>query len=114
MVVNITVPDDLEEYLEYVPEAQLQNVFLEALRYKLSNSCGAVFNYRCETEQLASLISEKLLTQGNFQVAAPVQETVSITTEPVVEPKQKVTVVNTVELDFDEDDDLSDFMDLIK
>ena len=113
MMVNITVPNDLEEYLEYIPETQLENVFLEALRYKISNSCGTVFNYEDETERLASLISEKLINNSDFRITTGVMES-SSSVIPTINEDIRKPVVTTIEVDLDDDDDLGDFMDLMK
>lgn len=111
MEVLLKIPDDLVDYLEYIPKDVLPNVLIQALRKSICTK---------SVTDTSSQVSEDLIMQlmqklPNLNVMANSGggnvSTERVNTEVVREVAEPVEVVA---FDFGGDSGLDDFMDLLK
>lgn len=113
MIIRLEIPQDLQRYFEFIPEEDLPQVCISALRDKVfSEERSKSSSSEINIEELVSLLSKT----NTSSVEKKLEETVYSSGESSPKNIQKSErVVTKVEpIVFDDDDDLDDFMGLMK
>jgi len=113
MVVTVRIPAHLKKYVEYIPEEDLERVLIGALEAKISaKEPQKLTENQVDLSALVSLLSkgQTQILNNEVKEEKPKQEE-SAEKEIIKSFKNTVTVVDT---SYDEDEDLDDFMDLMK
>lgn len=119
MRVTVDIPNFLQRYLEYIPKEDLPDILVAALKSKIFGEIKQVEqDKRVGLEALMSLIEEGKLMPANSNKSIHVVETAATKTEENIAvsiPEEvRQLKVKTVEAASGQDDDLDDFMDLMK
>lgn len=119
MTVIVDIPEELDRYLEFIPQEELPNVLLSALKEKIDSEVRKP-SLTMEQFNLQDLVSLLNIAQstGSVTTAEPVlvkeEEPVDETLNKIINFTPVQQTVQEID-DSDEDlDDIADFMDLMK
>ena len=114
MEVKVTIPGDLEKYLEFIPKEELPDIFVDIIRENIKSRHDKKRNSKLpEIEEIINLLK-------NQAVIAPVASVSSIVVgrgeeqEPDTLTESRQNTVDVIDFSDMDDNDLGDFMDLMK
>lgn len=116
MEVLISIPKDLEKYIEYLPEKALPNILSDIIKESIISKIEEAQNVTKKNSYDLDLGALANMLQQNTLLPVVKQEEVELSISREIEEVPKVVEevrVETVDLG-DDDDDLSDFLDMMK
>ena len=118
MTVTVNIPVYLMRYIEFIPQQDLPDVLLNALKTCIYNEFPEKENInQFSIDELVSLLSKAGLVQQAEPVLVKeekVEEQVDSKIVSFSSTKQEDVVISKVLEDLDDEDDIADFMDLMK
>lgn len=117
MEVLVKIPKDLERYIEYIPKEALPGILTSLVKESILNKVNDGVKPPQPVVGMEALLS--LLQQNNMQL--PVMKQVGVQPESVVEEERvelspvhmESSQMELLQLS-DDDDDMDDFMDMLK
>lgn len=113
MIVRLEIPQDLQRYFEFIPEEDLPQVCISALRDKVFSEERSKSSSSSEIniEELVSLLSKVGISSEERKLEETVRSSGESSPKNVQKAEKVVTRVEPIVFD---DDDLDDFMGLMK